>query len=895
MGTIRFIKYTFLLILFWQTIVFAQEPTLNRNIRNGKTIAPLLSSKEIKKSVKDSIPIFKRDSISLDSLKIKKPSQDFDAIVDYKADGKITINNSQNKIFMFKNAQVKYKDIELTADYIELNRDSNLVYATGKADSTGTIVGKPVFKQAQQEFQADALKYNFLTKKGIVYGVVTEQEGGHIQSGKTKLVNDSTYNMKDGRYTTCDAEHPHFYLQMTKAKVLSNKKIVTGPAYLVVADIPIYFLFIPFGFFPNSPTYSSGFLMPTYGDEINRGFFLRDMGYYWAANDYFDVALRGDIFSKGSRGLKIHTNYRLRYKFSGGFDINFYKNVFGDKGLPDYKIQNDFAITWNHSLDSKASPNQTFSASVNFSTSQYDQNNAYSTQNYLTNTKQSSISYSKRWENSPFTMSANFRHSQNSRDTTINLSLPQMTFSVNRFYPFKSKNYAGKERWYQKIGMSYTFDMQNSINTKEYKLFSSSLSQDWQNGIKHSIPLSTSFKMLKFITVSPSINYNERWYSKQIRKAYNPVTKMVEVSDTIFGFTRDYDYSVSVGASTKIYGNYMIRNPKSNIKQIRHVMTPSLSFSLMPDFSDPRYGGYGTVEYFDSQGRPVTLRYPYHEGGIYGTAGSGKSGSIGFNLNNNVEMKMLNSNDTLSKEKYKKIKLLDQLTFSTSYNLAADSLNLSNINISARTKVAGIDVNLGAIMDPYVFENGHLINVYQFARDRKLARLTSANLSFGYAFKSQTKDDQQNQQSGGASNLKKPGEKPEGQKIIDAARKNYPDIPEYADFSIPWDFRFDYSLRYSRPDPVATPIINQTVEFSGNVSLTKNWQIGFSSGLDIQKMEVSFTQFNLFRDLHCFQMSLNLVPFGYRQSYSFTIRATAAMLQDLKLSKQDSFYDKQKY
>ena len=881
------------MILFWQSLVIAQEPVQKRNLRNSQAKPTLGFTDSSRKVVRDSLTVAKQDSVTADSTNIKKDSEDFDAEVEYKADGKITFFNSANKIFMNKNAQVKYKDIELTADYIELNKDSNLVYACGKPDSTGTIVGKPIFKQGQQEFEADQIRYNFLTKKGIVYGVVTEQEGGFIHSGKTKLVNDSTYNLKDGKYTTCDAEHPHFYLQMTKAKVLSNKKIVTGPAYLVVEDLPIYFLFIPFGFFPNSPKYSSGFLMPTYGDEINRGFFLRDMGYYWAANDYFDVALRGDIFSKGSRGLKVHSNYRLRYKFSGGLDINFYKNVFGDKGLPDYKIQNDFAITWSHSMDSKASPNQTFSASVNFSSSQYDQNNAYSTQNYLTNTKQSSVSYTKRWENSPFTMSANLRHSQNSRDTTINLTLPQMTFNVNRLYPFKSKNASGKEKWYQKIGMSYSFDMQNSINTKEYKLFGSSLTKDWQNGVKQSIPVSTSFKLLKFITVSPSFNYNERWYTQQIRKAYDPIKKIVEITDTLNGFTRDFDYSISVGASTKMYGDYLPLNPKSNIKGIRHVMTPSVSFSLQPDFSNPGYGMYGNIEYFDDKGRPVSLRYPYHEGAIYGTAGAGRSGSIGFSLNNTLEMKMLNNNDTASKEKYRKVKLLDQLSLSTSYNLAADSLNLSNINLTARTKVAGVDVNMGAIMDPYVFENGHLINVYEFARSRKLARLTSANLSFGYGFKSKSKEDKakENQVLGKDG---KPIEKSEDQKIIDNARKNFPDIPEYADFSLPWDIRFDYSMRYSRPNPTVSPTINQTVEFNGNVNLTKNWQIGFSSGLDIQKMEVSFTQFNIFRDMHCFQMSLNIVPFGYRQSYSFTIRATAAMLQDLKLSKQDSFYDKQR-
>jgi hypothetical protein len=867
----------------------------NRNAANGLTKSSPPLSAASPKAVRDSLPVLKRDTTRLDSLGSRQNKEDFDAEVDYKAEGKITINNSQNKIFMYKKAQVKYKDIELTADYIELNRDSNIVHATGKPDSTGMIVGKPIFKQGEQEFEADEIKYNFLTKKGIVYGVVTEQEGGYIHSGKTKLVNDSTYNLKEGKYTTCDAEHPHFYLQMTKAKVLSNKKIVTGPAYLVVEDVPIYFLFIPFGFFPNSPTYSSGFLMPTYGDEINRGFFLRDMGYYWAANDYFDVALRADIYSKGSRGLKLHTNYTARYRFSGGLDINFYKNVFGDKGLPDYRTQNDFAITWNHSLDSKASPSQTFSASVNFSTSQYDQNNAYTTQNYLTNTKQSSVSYTKRWENSPFAMSANFRHSQNSRDTTISLTLPQMTFSVNRFNPFKSKNASGKEKWYQKIGMSYNFDMQNSINTKEYKLFETSLTRDWQNGIKHSIPISTSFKALKFITVSPSVNYNERWYTQQIRKGYDPVKKIVEITDTLHGFTRDFDYSISVGASTKFYGDFMPRNPKSKIVGIRHVMTPSLSFSLQPDFSNPGYGMYGNIEYFDEQGRPVSLRYPYHEGAIYGTAGAGRSGSIGFNLNNTLEMKMLNTNDTLSKEKYKKVKLLDQFSLSTSYNLAADSLNLSNINISARTKVGGVDVNMGAIMDPYVFENGHLINVYEFQRNKKLARLTSANMSFGYSFKSKTKEELAKETSGAAGKDGKLLQKTEEQKIIDNARKNYPNIPEYQDFSIPWDFSFNYSMRYSRPNPATKATINQTVEFSGNVSLTKNWQIGFSSGLDIQKMEVSFTQFNVFRDMHCFQMSLNLVPFGYRQSYSFTIRATAAMLQDLKLSKQDSFYDRQQF
>jgi hypothetical protein len=837
----------------------------------------------------DSVRISKNDSVASDSIATEETAG-FDAEVEYTADGYITLiqNVSGNKIIMYQNAQVKYKDIDLKAAYIELNRDSNLIYAVGKPDSTGQIAGKPVFKQGEQEFQADEVRYNYKTKKGIVTGVVTEQEGGFVHSGRTKLINDSTYCLRNGKYTTCDAEHPHFYLEMTKAKVLSNKKIVTGPAYLVVEDVPLYFIFVPFGFFPNSPKYSSGLLMPSYGDEVTRGFFLRDIGYYWAANDYFDASVKGDIFSKGSRGIKLHTNYRLRYKFSGAFDMQYYRNVYGDKGLPDYKTQNDMAITWSHSMDSKSSPTQTFSASVNFSTSSFDQNNSYTTENYLTNTKQSSISYSKRWENSPFSLTGSMRHSQNSRDTTISLTLPQLTFSMSRIYPFKAKVRIGKEKWYEKIGVGYSMDMQNTINTKENLLLGSSLIKDWQNGVKQSIPISTSFKALKYITISPSVNYNERWYTQQIKKKYNPITHLLEVKDTIYGFTRDYDYSVSVGASTKIYGNFIPLNPKSNIKGIRHVMTPSLSFSLRPDFSNPMYGMYETVEYYDERGYPVRLRYPYHEGAIFGTAGAGKSGSIGFSLNNTLEMKKVNTKDTTSKEAFTKIKLLDQLSISGSYNLAADSLNMSNINIAARTKVAGVDLNFGAILDPYAMVDHHLINEYQFSKNGQLARLTSANMSFGLSFKSK---------EGKEKSKEEEKLTPEQRAELDMKklREQSGDIPQYADFSVPWDLSFNYSFRYSKPDPALTSIITQTVDFNGNFSLTKKWKVGFSSGLDVQKLQVTFTQFNIFRDLHCMQMSLNLVPFGYRQSYSFTLRATSALLQDLKLDKRQSYQDNGNY
>lgn len=886
----RYLSFFGALLFVAHGSIFGQKSENNRkNSIVSKSIVKPERNNRRGSVLADSLRVSSKDSIVVDSLK-SAGSAGFDAEVEYTADGYITLSQTKsgNKVFMYKNAQVKYKDIELNADYIEMNRDSNQVYAIGKPDSIGTIVGKPIFKQGDQKFEADEIRYNFKTKKGIVTGVVTEQQGGFVHSDRTKLMNDSTYCLRNGRYTTCDAEHPHFWLEMTKAKVLSNKKIVTGPAYLVVENFPLYFVFLPFGFFPNSPKYSSGFIMPTYGDEINRGFFLRDIGYYIAGNDFFDASIRGDLYSKGSSGIKLHSNYRVRYQYSGSLDVQYFKNVFGDKGLPDFNKQNDFAITWSHSMDPKSSPSQTFNASVNFSSSSFDKNNALTSANYLTNTKQSSISYSKRWENSPFSLSGNMRHSQNSRDTTISLTLPQFTFSMSRIYPFKFKTRSGKEKWYEKIGLSYAMDMQNTIDSKENQLMNSNIFKDWKNGVKHSIPLSTSMKALKYITLSPSISYNERWYTQQIQKKYNQQTQLVSNMDTLNGFSRDYDYAVSFGASTRVYGNFMPLNPKSKIVGVRHVMTPTLSFSLSPDFSKPSYGMYENIEYFDANGLPVSYRYPKHENSIYGTAPSGRSGSIGFNLNNTLEMKKINSKDSTSKDPFIKIKLLDQLSFNGSYNLAADSLNMSNLNIGARTRVAGVDLNFGAILDPYAFENGHLINTYQFSKNGKLARLTSTNVSFGLSFKSKEGKQKDKEEA-----KLTPEQKSDLEKV--RLRQRTGDVPQYADFSVPWDLSFSYSFRYNKPNPEMKSIITQTVDFNGNLSLTKQWKVGFSSGLDVEKMQLTFTQFNLFRDLHCMQMSLNLIPFGFRQSYSFSIRATSQLLKDLKLTKQKSYQDNVPY
>lgn len=818
------------------------------------------------------------DSLSTDTIK----SEMLDSKVVARAIDSVIVSIVDSKIYYHGEAVIQYKDIEIKADLIVMAMDSSEITAIGVADTNGVVQGKPVFNLGPEEFEADQLRYNFETSKGIVTGIVTEQEGGFVQGGRTKIVNDSTSNMINGRYTTCDADHPHFYLQMTKGKVLPNK-IITGPAYLVVEDIPLP-VAIPFGFFPKTKTYSSGILLPTYGEETERGIYLRDMGYYWAASDYFDLTLRGDIYSRGSMGIKLSSNYKVKYKFNGSFSVKLYKNVYGEKGVTEgsdmYRTSNDFSVTWSHSQDSKANPTQSFSASVNLSTSSYDENNSNSASSYLTNTKSSSISYSKSWNSSPFSLSAALRHSQNSLDTTISLTLPQLSLSMSSIYPFKSSKRVGPERWSDKINLSYSMDMQNSISTHEDELMNSSFATDWKNGMKHKISTSTSFKLLDYISLSPSLSYNERWYLKKIYQDYDPEIDEV-VSDTATVFTRSYDYSVSASLSTKIYGMFEMKNKDWRVKAIRHVITPSLSVSYRPDFGQTQYGMYGT--YVDGDGEEV--RYAYHEGSVYGTASEGRVGSIGFSLGNNLEMKVAKfETDSVSEDEdaFDKIAIFEQLNFSTSYNLAADSLNLSDITMSGRSTIRDISLNYSATFDPYSYDDsGNKINEFLASTGNGLAFMKNARLSFGMNFSSDKgkKEEEENKT-------------PEEIEEENVKKQRLPgDVSDYVDFDMPWSFSFDYSFTYSKSNPTAEPTLSQVLDLSGDFSLTDKWKVGFSSGYDFEDKEVSYTQFSIDRDLHCWQMSFSMVPFGYRQSYSFTIRARSSLLQDLKLSKRASWYD----
>ncbi|WP_372776015.1 putative LPS assembly protein LptD [Mangrovibacterium sp.] len=858
------------------------------------------------KALPDSLSL-STDTLSTDSLNRKTAPKKpvLEATINYNASDSIIVSLDGQKVYMYKEGVVTYQNIELTADFIILDLNTKEVYAEGLPDSVGVMQGTPVFKDGDEEFECQTLRYNFKSQKGIIEDVKTEQGEGYVHSERTKKMSKDEFILKNGKYTTCDADHPHFYLKMTKAKVISNKKIITGPAYMVLEDFPIYFPILPFGFFPNSSTYSSGIIIPSYGEETTRGFFLKDGGYYWAANEFFDLTVKGDIYSKGSWATNISSNYKKRYKFSGNFNLAYNLNKYGEEDLSDYYETKGFSVKWSHSQDSKANPNQSFSASVNLSTSSYDKENATDVASYLSTTKSSSISYSKKWENSPFSMSTNFTHSQNSSDSTMSLSLPVVTFNMSKIYPFKNKDRVGKTRFWEKISVGYTGNMKNSITADESEILNQSLTKDWKNGIQHSIPITLpSFNLMKYINMSPSFSYKERWYSSELqsRYVYNHATQQEILQvDTLYGFKRNYEYSYSLSASTNIYGMYIMKNPNSRLKAIRHKMTPTLSFSYRPDFGDPKYGFWDT--YYDENGD--VKYYNRFQNGVYGSTSRGESGAISFGLSNNIEAKMAAKNDTISKggegddDKFTKVKILDNLSFSGSYNLIADSLNLSTISIRGRTTVKGVSVNFGGTLDPYLTDTTGSVRINDFAWNNRtglarLGRLTSANMSFGMSFKS--KDKNKGNNSGGPGGQPGSSNEPKPESGFDEFGE--PMMPvvsmggiQYYDFSIPWEFRFDYTMSYSKSNPYSDAVINQSMNFSGRMSLTDKWNMSMTTNFDIEAGEFSFTTFNVSRALHCWNMSFNFVPFGDRRSYSFSLNASSSMLQDLKIDKRKSWYD----
>lgn len=870
------------------------------------------------------------DTISLAPEKEpQKGSAPFlDAEVKYSATDSLSFDFETKKMYLYGKASIEYGEVNLSAHTIVLDMDSTIAYAYGQKDSLGNESDLPIFKDKSGEYTMREMKYNFETKKAIITHIVTEQGEGYIVGQRAKRVDEKTYYMKDAKYTTCQRhDHPHFYLNLTKAKVIPGKKTVTGPAYLVIEDVPLP-IALPFAIIPNTKSYSSGIIMPTYGDESTRGFYLRNGGYYVAASDYFDLKLMADIYTKGSWGAHIASTYKKRYKFSGSFSADYIVNINSEKDLPDYNKTKDFSLRWNHSQDSKANPDQTFSASVNFSTSSYNKNNITNRvdpQTLATNQKSSSISYSRKWSWNPFRLTASLLHSQNSRDTSINLTLPDLSISSSkRFYPFKPKKVVGtKNNPLHEIQLSYSMSAKNSISCKEKDLTfePKSFSTVWKNGMRHSIPISTNIKLLKYFTLTPSFNYTERWYLSRRTKYWDEEKQQIVKNDPESGFNRVYDYSFSVGTSTKIYSFYRpIRALFGDkINAIRHVMSPSISMSFVPDFSTEFFGFYKSFEYYDKKNDEIkTHKYSMYEGYQYGTPGSAKSGSMSLSLGNTLEMKVKSDKDTTG---FKKIPILESLNFSTSYDFMKDTMRWNNVSMSGRTKVFGTSVNFNATFDPYAVvanNSGSAVRINKSAlkQNGRLAHLKSASLSFGIQLSPTTFKRKENKEETGdemsedemnedwAMSASETEEMEAGAQMPHNTQDQDNRLSKgddgYAAFEMPWSINLNYSLRVQQgkfnPETCTyAHKVTSSVNINANVSLTAKWKISLSTGYSFDEKKLSQTSLGVTRDLHCWSMNFNIVPTGAYKSYNFCIAISSSILQDLKYEQSNSPRDNGRY
>ena len=838
------------------------------------------------------------DTLAADTMqrdtarKPRKATGFLDGAIEGKSTDSLVYDVRNKLVYVYNEGDVTYQNSNLKADFMRIDMTDKTVFAYGKPDSLDgkAIVTKPEFSDGSASYQMDTITYNFATEKAKIKGVATQQGDGWLVGGSVKKMPDNTINIQDGMYTTCDeTDHPHFYLAMTKAKVQPGKKVITGPAYLVMEDVPIYFLGIPYGFFPINMGPKSGLLMPSYGEDGTRGFFLRDLGYYITLGDYADLAVRGGFYTLGSWEASAASRYIKRYKYSGSFNIQYSNIKTGEKGEPDYLKQSNFRVQWTHSQDAKANPGSTFSASVNFATSGYNRYSANTLNDILSTQTNSSISYSKSWTGTPFSLSANMAISQNSSNQSISLTLPTVVFNVSRIYPFKRKEKTGKDRWYEKISMQYTGKMTNSVTTTESEIFTKKTLENMKNGIEHSIPVSASFNVFNYINLSPSVNYNEKWFFKKVEYEWNPMTNKVDTMANEYGFYRLYNYSMSVSASTTVYGMYDFTKKKRDrkIQAIRHVLTPSIGFSYTPDFGDFKYGYYKSLQR-DSLG--TTQTYSPYAQNAYSVPSSGRNMSMNFSLSQNLEMKVLSKRDTSG---VKKIKLIDELRISGSYNFLADSMRLSTIPISFRTTLFGnFGINLSATLDPYrLTPDGKRINKLFFP-----GRVVSTGWSFGYTFKS--RDDRSQTAINDITSIPpeymNPFYDPYG--TMDPVLRRQYMAQTYYDFSLPWNFGFNYTVNYSittgnYPPKGYKKNVTQTVGFNGSLNLTPKMGITFQGGYDIKANRLTTSSVSITRDLHCWQMSFSWIPFGTYRSWSFNIGVKAASLSDLKYDKSQSMYE----
>lgn len=860
------------------------------------------------------------DTLQTDSVEEKKSG--LDAPVKYTAADSMVYDAESGLIFLYGKAKVNYQNMDLEAAKLTMDMDSSMVHADAATDSTGVLKDKPVYHQGNDTYDSERMSFNFKTKKGFISNVATTQGNGFLNSRQSKRTDDGTLYLQHATYTTCDAEHPHFYMAISRAKARPGKEMIAGPAYLVVEDVPLP-LAIPYGFFPFNKKYSSGFLMPSYGDETSRGFYLRDGGYYFALNDYMDLKLLGEIYTKGSWGLSAETNYNKRCRYSGNFYFSFLKTIEGEKNMPDYAVTKSMKIQWSHQKSPKSSPNFSFSARVNFASENYERKNLESMYNplsYTQSTRTSAVSFSQTFPGIGLTLSGSTNLTQSLRDSSVSMTLPDLTISLNRFYPFRRKRMAGKERWYEKISMSYTGQLSNSITTKEDKLFKSNLIKDWHNGMQHRIPVDATFQLFKYINISPNFSFRDIMYASRIMRSWDDV-RQEEVNDTTYGFYNLYDWQVGVSANTTLYGFYKPWKKLFGDKLIavRHVLKPSVSFSYAPDFTVDRYGYYARYTKTDAAGQTSEVRYSPYASGVYGYPSGTKQGMVTMSLSNNLEMKVKSDRDSTGE---RKISLIDELWGSLSYNMAAKQQPWSDLSTRLRLKLSkNYTFSMAAVFATYAYEfdqNGKVVKgnrtEWSYGRFGRFQGM-SQNLSYTVNNKTFKKladfiggrrsdnkegsadDAEDDTEDGDGEDANIDPDLKAGRKGSGKKEKAKVDEDGYLAFSMPWSLTLSYgiSMYEDRSKPINVHRMrypysfNQTLNCSGYLRIADGWNITFTSGYDFDYHRLSMTTASLSRDLHCFEMSCSMVLRPYT-SFNFTFRARASELMDaLKWDKRSSY------
>ena len=906
----------FMLLVLSSFTLSSQDDRRNRRMRRtGEQLEALADSipaisdslraiNDSLRVVKDSIAradsIFRSDSLAL----LKKSSLDApaftaarDSIIEDFSDGK-------QLIYYYGDVTATYGNLKLTADYMEYDLKTATLYARGTKDSTGVITGKPVMTQGNKTYEMEEVRYNFETMKARITNMVTQEQDGILHGKNIKMMPDHSINITKGRYTVCDCEEPHYYLQLSAAKVMTkpSQKTVFGPAWPVIEGVPLP-VAIPFGFIPKRPDRATGILFPSFGEEASRGFYLRDAGLYFVIGDYFDIAVTGDIYTLGSWALDFNSRYKVNYKFNGNFALTFSNDQSGEKGSSDFRQSKNFGVKWSHSQDAKARPGTSFTASVNFSSPSNSKYNSTSVEEALQNKISSSISYSKNW-NGKMNLSINALHNQDSKDSSYSFTLPNVTFSVNRFYPFKRKNRVGKEKFYEKFSLGYNTAFQNRISFKASEFNKPGFWDKFQNGMTHNFQIGLpNFTAFKYINVTPSVQYGMNWYFRKSEKEYNPETGKVEdvKSGSFSHFGASHTYSGSISMSTRIYGLFQFGKHRK-VQAIRHVVSPSISASFSPE-KGTYFNGYRTLTYTDRNGIVQTQDYNIYQGmGTGSPPGKGKTASLSLSLGNNFEAKVRDLTDTTGTGT-KKVKLIDQLNFNTGYNFLAEQFKMNNVGVTMSTSIFGkLGVSANANFDPYAIlvdeknKNGTRINKYALTEGQGLLRLNNTSVSLSYSLSGDGKIEGNDgtAQAGGnpADHYTRIYYHPVTGEYIPGGWLYYmnPNVPWSVNFNYSYSFKKGY--QWANGKQTANNTHTQTLGISGNVKLTPRLAMQMTTGFDLMALKMTTTQFSATYDLHCFNIRVSWVPNGQWESWTFQIAANAAALADLlKYKKSSSYWD----